>query len=82
LNVLKHAFPAGTRGEISIVLCRAEDYKGRQQTDSSLAERNCTNGRDLQFALAIQDNGKGFPSEIDFKNPDSLGLELVNILVE
>jgi PAS domain S-box-containing protein len=35
-----------------------------------------------QFILAVRDNGIGFPSSIDFRNPRSLGLELVNLLAE
>ncbi|MGB9940788.1 sensor histidine kinase [Methanosarcina sp.] len=80
-NALKHTFPAGTRGEIGIVLSRAEAYKIRQP-ENSWTERNCPDGGDLQFSLVVEDNGKGFPAEHDLKSPDSLGLELVNILVE
>jgi two-component sensor histidine kinase len=32
--------------------------------------------------LEVSDNGKGFPKEVDFKNTNSLGLQLVNTLVE
>ncbi|RXA19602.1 PAS domain S-box protein [Methanosarcina sp. MSH10X1] len=81
-NALKHAFPSGRKGEIVIFLSRTEDYEKQQKPEGSWTERNCPDGRDLQFALAIEDNGKGFPAEYDFKNPHSLGLELVNILVE
>ena len=38
--------------------------------------------KNLQFTLIIADNGRGFPEEIDFRNTDSLGLQLINILVE
>jgi two-component sensor histidine kinase len=38
--------------------------------------------RSLIFVLVIEDNGKGFPRNLILKNPDSLGLELVNLLVE
>jgi PAS domain S-box-containing protein len=34
-----------------------------------------------QCVLKIGDNGIGFPGEIDFRNTQSLGLELVNLLV-
>jgi hypothetical protein len=34
------------------------------------------------LTLIFEDNGKGFPEEIDFRNPDTLGLQLVNTLVE
>ena len=32
--------------------------------------------------LTVPDNGRGIPEPIDFRNPDSLGLQLVNILIE
>ena len=34
-----------------------------------------------QFSLIVRDNGIGFPEEVDFRNPPSLGLTLVNSLV-
>ncbi len=34
-----------------------------------------------EFILVISDTGVGFPEDIDFKNTDSLGLQLVNNLV-
>jgi two-component sensor histidine kinase len=33
------------------------------------------------FILTVSDNGVGFPEDIDFKNTDTLGLQLVNTLV-
>jgi len=36
----------------------------------------------FDYILRVADNGKGMPEEIDFENADSLGLKLVNILVE
>ena len=36
----------------------------------------------FHYILTVADNGKGIPEEIDFQNADSLGLQLVNILVE
>jgi two-component sensor histidine kinase/CBS domain-containing protein len=37
---------------------------------------------DNRFILTIRDNGIGFPSELDFRNTESLGLELVCIFTE
>ena len=34
-----------------------------------------------RFVLKVQDNGIGFPASVDFENPRSMGLELVNLLV-
>lgn len=38
--------------------------------------------KDNVLFLEVSDNGKGFPTDIDFKNTNSLGLQLVNTLVE
>ena len=35
---------------------------------------------ETQLRLAVSDNGKGFPEDLDFRNPDSLGLQLANSL--
>ena len=34
-----------------------------------------------QFVLKVQDNGIGFPKALDFQNTQTLGLELVRLLV-
>jgi PAS domain S-box-containing protein len=60
-NSLKHAFPNGEKGEISIDLNRDPDDN---------------------FKLMVCDNGKGFPENVDFTEMESLGLRLVNTLVE
>jgi PAS domain S-box-containing protein len=60
-NSLKHAFPNGEKGEITINLNKDDDNK---------------------FKLIVGDNGVGFPKGIDFKEMESLGLRLVNTLVD
>jgi two-component sensor histidine kinase len=62
-NSLKHAFPEGREGEISISL---------QGGATNLSN----------FILTVSDNGIGFPKNLDFRNTESLGLQLVTILVE
>jgi two-component system, sensor histidine kinase PdtaS len=82
-NALKHAFPAGSEGEISIFLCKKENYKQYLEKSGDIKkDSECQNIEDLQFVLVIKDNGMGFPKEIDFKNTNSLGLQIVTILVE
>lgn len=82
-NALKHAFPDRSKGEINILLFSKENYKqyleksGNVRTDSE-----CRNRKDLLFVLVVKDNGIGFPKEIDFKNTDTLGLQIVTTLVE
>jgi two-component sensor histidine kinase len=34
------------------------------------------------FSISVHDNGKGFPENIDFKESETLGLQLVNTLIE
>jgi len=38
--------------------------------------------KDDQFILIVSDNGEGFPEDLDFRNTESLGMQLVNSLVE
>jgi PAS domain S-box-containing protein len=35
-----------------------------------------------KYVLKVRDNGKGFPKNIDFQNTETLGMQLVNTLVE
>lgn len=90
-NALKHAFPLGTGGEISINFYRTETLAAKY--DVSDQDKDCPEGDDckdcedcinnnFRYILTVADNGRGIPEEIDFQNTDSLGLQLVNILVE
>ncbi len=65
-NSFKHAFPE-KEGEIRIRLCREEKNK---EIDKSL------------FSLTISDNGKGIPENVELGSLESLGLQLVSILVD
>ena len=79
-NSLKYAFPSGGESEIRICLHRVE-YSTSKPGNSG-KDRGCQNGKGFHYMLTVADNGIGFPEEIDFQNSDSLGLQLVNILVE
>jgi PAS domain S-box-containing protein len=65
-NSIKHAF-TGKEGEIRIQFCREEKDN---EIDKSL------------FSLTISDNGKGIPENVELESVESLGLQLVNILVD
>jgi len=84
-NSLKHAFPEdlpvrASRTQTGVVgitpfqreLCIELTHrrKGAAPDDN--------NG---EFTLIISDNGVGFPQNLDFRNAESLGLQLVNALV-
>ncbi len=64
-NSLKYAFPAGETGAIYIQLHAQED----QSNDS------------IRYQLIVGDSGRGFPSDLNFRNTKSLGLQLVCTLV-
>ncbi|WP_281085515.1 PAS domain S-box protein, partial [Methanosarcina acetivorans] len=66
-NSLKHAFTENKEGEIRIKLCREEKNNEMQESI---------------FSLTISDDGKGIPENIELENIESLGLQLVNILVD
>ncbi|WP_440945774.1 PocR ligand-binding domain-containing protein [Methanosarcina sp. T3] len=65
-NSLKHAFTE-KEGDIRIRLCREEPDR---EINKSL------------FSLTISDNGKGIPENLELETVESLGLQLVNILVD
>ncbi len=85
-NALKHAFPAEKDGEIDINFCRNETFAakyGISDLDRDCPDcKGCPNNDNFRYILTVADNGRGIPEEIDFQNTDSLGLQLVNILVE
>lgn len=43
---------------------------------------NLNSDEDKKFVLIVSDNGSGFPEKLDFRNTESLGLELVCTLTE
>jgi hypothetical protein len=77
-NSLKYAFPKGVEGKIRISLSRneAECQKTGEVTEKKFPELSSS------FTLVYSDNGARFPEEVDFKNSKTLGLQLVNALVE
>jgi two-component sensor histidine kinase len=62
-NSLKHAFPDGRAGVLSIDLKRVAEVPAR-------------------YEICVADNGVGFPPDLDFRNSNSLGLELVSALAD
>jgi PAS domain S-box-containing protein len=79
-NSLKHAFPAGGKGEININLCKNENFAVK--CNVSGPGPDCMEKNGFYYVLTVTDNGEGIPEEIEFQNADSLGLQLINILVE
>ncbi len=74
-NSLKYAFSGRKNGEIQIKLFSTAINK-----DLNIKEE--LTGKCSRYTLIVSDNGVGIPEKIDFKNSDSLGLQLVNLLVD
>lgn len=70
-NSLKYAFPKGRNGKIHIKLHR--DVNDKKKILTCLCRH---------YTLVVEDDGIGFPDSIDFRNTSSLGLQLVNTLVD
>ena len=97
-NALKHAFSEGEDGEIYIQLHRngrdspsyRENYKNAEDQVAKCEKIDCagissTQGKNKvedRLTLIVRDDGKGFPEGLDFRNTDSLGLQLVTALVD
>lgn len=91
-NSLKYAFSDRKRGKIQISLHKEKSFEKKQsfgvsQTNETYATENYADEKalqykTLQYILLVADNGQGIPEEVDFKNSDSLGLQIVNTLVE
>lgn len=88
-NSIKHAFPATYgRGPANGTFADpANEIRGPKNKFSGSdgkkgkiwVKLHSENGK---FTLIIKDNGMGFPEGLDFKNTESLGLQLVNLLVD
>lgn len=76
-NSLKHAFPDRKKGEIWIKL-----FKEREAESSSGNDKKEPIGKGTGYTLVISDNGIGIPYNTDIESSDTLGLQLVNILVD
>ncbi|MPN34846.1 Blue-light-activated histidine kinase 2 [bioreactor metagenome] len=74
-NSLKYAFPDRENGDIKIKLFR-------EQSGNELNNKEQPAGKGIRYTLVVSDNGAGIPENIDFENPKTLGLQLVNILVD
>lgn len=78
-NSLKHAFSDRDSGEIDIKLCR--EISPEQETDLC-SENETKSRRETGFILTVSDDGTGISDAVDLENSDSLGLQLVKILVD
>jgi len=77
-NSLKHAFPGGRTGEIKIKLSSEINEKSE---DRGIEDSNeaC---KSTSYILVVSDNGVGIPESISLEDSNTLGLQLVTILVD
>lgn len=75
-NSFKHAFPGRDEKGIIQIKLSSEKSVDERSNKGQLAERGNA------YTLIVSDNGVGIPRNIDFENPDTLGLQLVAILVD
>ncbi len=76
-NSLKYAFPGGGKGLIEIKLLREESVQYTDNRSVSKREDNVT-----CFVLTVSDNGVGIPEDFNLNTSETLGLQLVTILVD
>lgn len=72
-NSIKHAFQATEGSGPEGTFASSEDLEGTIRIELVCKDKGVT--------LKIKDNGIGIPEKIDIKNPDSFGLQLVNLLI-
>jgi PAS domain S-box-containing protein len=77
-NSLKYAFPGRDKGEIQIKFHKDEN----REDGSNIEESKSEDYESTNFTLAISDNGVGISKDLDTKELDSLGLQLVTSLVD
>lgn len=76
-NSLKHAFGEGT-GEIRIMLSREKNGESENANPGGNNEGCKSKG----YTLAVSDNGTGIPESISIEDSETLGIQLVTILVD
>jgi PAS domain S-box-containing protein len=89
-NALKYAFLSKNDGHIQIKLQRESEEKegkgGKGNVKLSLDRRKDrrkkNNSRLSDFVLTVSDNGIGIPADINPENSETLGLQLISILVD
>lgn len=77
-NSLKHAFPDKKSGEIRIKLSREEN----QKFENDKIEGKNEGCKSKNYILTISDNGAGIPENLNIEDSDTLGIQLVTILVD
>jgi PAS domain S-box-containing protein len=75
-NALKYAFPDENGGVIRIQLCREENEEAAKNSKESEEHKGTF------YTLSVSDSGIGIPEDVNLKDPDTLGVQLVTILAD
>ncbi len=78
-NSLKYAFSGRNKGIIQIKLCKEENVESVNNTSGS---KKGNKNKVTNFILTVSDNGVGIPENINLEDSDTLGLQLIVILVD
>lgn len=76
-NSLKYAFPDSNSGDICISLLR-----GETESNNWNEKKNQGLEKDSRFILSVSDNGVGIPETFDLEKSESLGLQLIYVLID
>ncbi len=79
-NSLKHAFPEGKKGQITLVLKSVE--KTPQETENLGSGGECKLYGSYHYLFRVSDNGRGLEEGISFQESETLGFQHINLLVE
>lgn len=79
-NSLKYAFPDRKCGEIRISLVRKK--AGKDEYNSLNEGKGQSFGSDTNFVLTVSDDGVGIPDTFNIEDAETLGLQLINVLIE
>jgi PAS domain S-box-containing protein len=91
-NSLKHAFPDGRNGKIQIKLlkeingisenCNSKSENFNLESENGKFEIKNEECKSIGYILTVSDNGIGIPESISLEDSDTLGMQLVTILIE
>ncbi len=76
-NSIKHGFPANKSPKTeNRVLLNSDSHIAANSLEKDRISVKITNENEF-YIMTVYDNGIGFPDDLDFKNTDSLGMQLV-----
>jgi PAS domain S-box-containing protein len=78
-NSLKYAFPNG-KGIIRINLCREENGEFARKVPGN--KKGESKNEVTNFRITVSDNGTGLPENLNVESSETLGLQLISILID